>query len=130
MQAKGANPPLWQDTSLRHCQCFLVWIGLLFNPTHKQLQGKKRSDRETPIDLIAYLRGCKLIFACAIKWLAPGEGVARLLGELGLHLDFAVSIPLPEGDCEFVRRLQAVDPRLKRLSRSVLLHMSFFRGFS
>jgi hypothetical protein len=67
----------------RSCTC---------SPTHEQLQGKRRSDRETPIDLIAYLRGCKLIFACAIKWLAPGEGVSRLLGELGLHLDFAVSL--------------------------------------
>jgi hypothetical protein len=29
-----------------------------------------------------------------------------------VSLDFAVSLPQPEGDSEFVRRLQAVDSRL------------------
>jgi hypothetical protein len=34
-------------------------------------------------------------------------------------LDFAVSLPQPEGDSEFVRRLQAADSRLQRLSKLV-----------
>jgi hypothetical protein len=75
-RAKGANPALWQDTSLRHCQCFLVWIGLLFNPTHKQLQGKKRSDRETPIDSMA-------LIAAGVSWsllvLLSGLHLSRML---------------------------------------------------
>ena len=69
----------------------------------------------------AYFRGCKLVFACAIKWLAPVEDVARLL----VSLDFAVSLPQPEGDSEFVRRLQAANSRLQMLSKLVLRRRAF-----
>jgi hypothetical protein len=38
-----------------------------------------------------------------------------------VSLDFAVSLPQSEGDSEFVRRLQAVDSRLQRLSMHKLV---------
>ena len=124
MQAKGANPPRWQDTSLRHCQCFLVWIGLLFNPTHKQLQGKKRSDNRFNG---AYFRGCKLVFACAIKWLAPVEDVARLL----VSLDFAVSLlrslkVIPSSCVDFRQSIHGC----KCSVNWCFSDEGFFRGFS
>jgi hypothetical protein len=45
-----------------------------------------------------------------------------------VSLDFAVSLPQPEGDSEFVRRLQAVDSRLQMLSKLVLLRRGIFPG--
>jgi hypothetical protein len=43
-------------------------------------------------------------------------------------LDFAVSLPQPEGDSEFVRRLQAADSRLQMLSKLVLRRRGLFPG--
>ena len=95
---------------------------MLFNPTHKQLQGKKRSDRETPIDSMA-------LISAGVSWsllvLLSGLHLSRMLPAFLVSLDFAVSLPQPEGDSEFVRRLQAADSRLQMLSKLVLRRRAF-----
>ena len=81
---------------------FLVWIGLLFNPTDKQLQGKRRSDRHPNRFNGAYFRGCKLVFACAIKWLASAQGVAGLVNLAFAWILLATSIleVVTAGNCD------------------------------
>jgi hypothetical protein len=76
------------------------------------------------------------LISAGVSWsllvLSSGLRLSRMLPAFLVSLDFAVSLPQPEGDSEFVRRLQAVDSRaaakLQRLSKLVLLRRGLFPG--
>jgi hypothetical protein len=63
-----------------------------------------------------------------LTFLGRGHDLSRVLPAFLVGLDFAVSLPQPGGDSEFVRRLLAVDSRLQRLSKLVLVRRGHFSG--
>jgi len=122
----GAGKRIEPTTVARHQSATLSMLSCLDRlalQSNSQATARQKEIRQRDPNRFngAYFRGCKLVFACAIKWLAPVEDVARLL----VSLDFAVSLPQPEGDSEFVRRLQAADSRLQMLSKLVLRRRAF-----
>ena len=81
---KGSEP----TTVARHQSATLSMLSCLDRlalQSNSQATARQKEIRQRDPNRFngAYFRGCKLVFACAIKWLAPVEDVARLFGELG-----------------------------------------------
>jgi hypothetical protein len=74
----------------------------------------------------AYFRGCKRVFACAIKWLAPVEDVVRLFGAWILPSPFRSLKVIPSSCVDFRQPIHGC----KCSVNWCFVDEGFFRGFS